>query len=105
MVESEHIRQILYDMKLSAASDCWTHILKKPCMDSKHMFSFYIIYCLLNSRSAIVKVETRMKLSKLLHQKQLEAFDFEFQPSIDKRQVDEVDCSQLDCQEAELFFG
>jgi len=34
--------------------------------------------------------EMRLKLSKLPHRKTLEDFDFSFQPSIDKRQVDEL---------------
>ena len=34
--------------------------------------------------------ETRIKLSRLPHRKTLDEFDFGFQPSIDKRQVDEL---------------
>ena len=34
--------------------------------------------------------ETRLKLARLPHRKGLEDFDFSFQPSIDKRQIDEL---------------
>lgn len=34
--------------------------------------------------------EKRMKLSRLPHRKQLEDFDFSFQPGIDKRQISEL---------------
>ena len=34
--------------------------------------------------------ETRLKLSRLPHRKTLDEFDFDFQPSIDKRQIDEL---------------
>ena len=34
--------------------------------------------------------ETRLKLARLPHHKRLEEFDFTFQPSIDKRQIEEL---------------
>lgn len=88
MVELEHTRQILYDMKLSAASDLLDAHLEKAVHEQQTYIQF--LHDLLSSEQQErnrKSQETRMKFSKLPHRKQFE--DFEFQPSIDKRQIDE----------------
>lgn len=47
-----------------------------------------------------------MKLSKLSHRKQLEDFDFDFQPSIDRRQIAELtNLALVDWAENVIFLG
>ena len=67
MVELEHARQLMDTMGLHTAAELLEHNERKR-------------------RS----VETRVKLSRLPHRKTLDEFDFGFQPSIDKRQIDEL---------------
>lgn len=89
MVELEHTRQMLCDMGLATAAELLDAHLEKAV----HEETTYIRFLeeLLTSEQMERRrksQETRLKLSKLPHRKTLEDFDFAFQPSIDKRQVE-----------------
>ena len=91
MVELEHTRQMLCEMGLSTAAELLDAHLEKAV----HGEMTYIRFLeeLLSSEQLERRrrsQETRLKLSKLPHRKTLDDFDFSFQPSIDKRQVDEL---------------
>lgn len=91
MVELEHTRQMLCDMGLATAAELLDAHLEKAV----HEETTYIRFLeeLLTSEQMERRrksLETRLKLSKLPHRKTLEDFDFAFQPSIDKRQVEEL---------------
>lgn len=91
MVELEHTRQMLCDMGLATAAELLDAHLEKAV----HEETTYIRFLeeLLTSEQMERRrksQETRLKLSKLPHRKTLEDFDFAFQPSIDKRQVEEL---------------
>jgi DNA replication protein DnaC len=48
--------------------------------------------------------ETRTKLSRLPHRKTLEEFDYEFQPSIDKRQIRELSTLAFAARNENVIF-
>lgn len=91
MVELEHARELLYSMKLSTAAE----LLDAHLEQAVHGEQIYLQFLdgLLSSEQmerSRKSQETRMKLSRLPHRKHLDDFDFHFQPSIDKRQIDEL---------------
>lgn len=91
MVELEHVRELLYSMKLTTAGDLLDAHLEQAAHGQQTYIQF--LDALLSSEQmerSRKSQETRMKLAKLPHHKQLEDFDFSFQPSIDKRQIDEL---------------
>jgi len=91
MVELEHSRQLLCEMGLNTAGDLLEAYLEKAVHEEMTYIRF--LNELLSSEQMERRrksSEMRLKLSKLPHRKTLEDFDFSFQPSIDKRQVDEL---------------
>ena len=91
MVELEHTRELLEEMGLHTAAELLDAQLEQAVHDGLTYVQF--LEQLLSSEQMERRrksQETRLKLSKLPHRKQLEDFDFEFQPSIDKRQIDEL---------------
>ena len=89
MVELEHTRQMLCDMGLATAAELLDAHLEKAVHEETTYIGF--LDDLLTSEQMERRrksQETRLKLSKLPHRKTLEDFDFSFQPSIDKRQVE-----------------
>lgn len=91
MVELEHARELLYNMKLTKAAELLDAHLEQAVHGEQTYMQF--LDGLLSSEQmerSRKSQETRMKLSKLPHRKQLADFDFAFQPSIDKRQIDEL---------------
>lgn len=91
MVELEHVRELLYSMKLTTAGDLLDAHLEQAAHGQQTYIQF--LDALLSSEQmerSRKSQETHMKLAKLPHHKQLEDFDFSFQPSIDKRQIDEL---------------
>lgn len=91
MVELEHSRQLLCEMGLNTAGDLLEAHLEKAVHEEMTYIRF--LNELLSSEQMERRrksSEMRLKLSKLPHRKTLEDFDFSFQPSIDKRQVDEL---------------
>lgn len=91
MVELEHARELLYAMKLITAAELLDAHLEQAVHGEQTYLQF--LDSLLSSEQmerSRKSQETRMKLSKLPHRKQLSDFDFAFQPSIDKRQIEEL---------------
>lgn len=91
MVELEHARDLLDSMKLHTAAELLDAHLEQAVQEQQTYIHF--LDSLLSSEQlerSRKSQETRLKLSRLPHRKQLEDFDFTFQPSIDKRQIDEL---------------
>lgn len=91
MVELEHARALLEQMGLQTAAQ----LLDAQLEQSLHTQQTYVQFLneLLSSEQQQRQRksrETRLKLARLPHRKGLEDFDFAFQPSIDKRQVEEL---------------
>ena len=91
MVELEHTRSLLEQMGLLTAAQ----LLDAQLEQSLHSQQTYVqfLHDLLSSEQQERQRksrETRLKLARLPHHKQLEEFDFTFQPSIDKRQIEEL---------------
>lgn len=90
MVELEHARNLLDSMKLHTAAELLDAHLEQAVQEQQTYIHF--LDSLLSSEQlerSRKSQETRLKLSRLPHRKQLEDFDFTFQPSIDKRQIDD----------------
>lgn len=84
MVDLEHARTLLEEMGLKTAAQ----LLDAHLEQSVHEYLTYVQFLdrLLTAEQTERRrksQETRMKLSRLPHRKQLEDFDFDFQPSID----------------------
>lgn len=91
MVELEHARELLNSMGLGTAADLLDAQLEKSLHDEQTYVQF--LDSLLSSEQLERRrksQKTRLKLAKLPHHKTVEDFDFSFQPSIDKRQIDEL---------------
>lgn len=91
MVELEHARELLDGMGLHTAAS----LLDAQLERSTHTEDTYVhfldeLLTLEHTERKRRSEETRIKLSRLPHRKTLAEFDFGFQPSIDKRQVDEL---------------
>lgn len=91
MVELEHARKLLSSMGLATAAA----LLDAQLERSLHLAHTYVQFLdgLLTSEQqerGRKGEEMRTKLARLPHRKGLEEFDFSFQPSIDKRQIDEL---------------
>jgi len=91
MVELEHARELLEAMGLHTASELLDAQLERPVgAEDTYVHFLDELLSLEYSERKRHSEETRIKLSRLLCRKTLEEFDFAFQPSIDKRQIDEV---------------
>jgi DNA replication protein DnaC len=91
MVEQEHTREQLETMGLTTAAE----LLDARLEDASHRELTYLTFLgeLLDVEQKERKrrsEETRIKLSRLPNRKTLEEFDFNFQPSIDPRQMKEL---------------
>ena len=91
MVELEHTRELLETMGLTTAAE----LLDARLEDASHRELTYLTFLgeLLDVEQKERKrrsEETRIKLSRLPNRKTLEEFDFNFQPSIDPRQMKEL---------------
>lgn len=91
MVELEHTRALLEQLGLQTAA----HLLDAQLERSLHGQQTYVQFlkellsCEQQERERKSR-ETRLKLARLPHRKGLEDFDFSFQPSIDRRQMEEL---------------
>lgn len=91
MVELEHTRALLEQLGLQTAA----HLLDAQLERSLHSQQTYVQFlkellsCEQQERERKSR-ETRLKLASLPHRKELEDFDFSFQPSIDRRQMEEL---------------
>ena len=107
MVELEHTRSLLAEMGLTTAAELLDAQLEKSIHDNLTYVQF--LDCLLSSEQMERRrksQETRMKLSRLPHRKQLEDFDFGFQPSIDRRQIAELaNLAFVERAENVIFLG
>ena len=107
MVELEHARALLEEMGLNTAA----LLLEAHLEQSIHEDLTYVQFLdhLLTAEQAERRrksQETRMKLSRLPHRKQLEDFDFDFQPSIDRRQIAELaNLAFVERAENVIFLG
>jgi len=91
MVELEHSRELLQNMGLTTAANLLDANLEAATSSEATYLSF--LSGLLDAEQTERKrrsEETRMKMSKLPHHKTLDEFDFDFQPSIDPRQIKEL---------------
>jgi DNA replication protein DnaC len=91
MVELERARDLLEDMGLRTASELLDAQLERSLKAEDTYLTFLLE--LLNVEDTERKrrsEEMRIKTSRLPHRKTLDEFDFDFQPGIDKRQVDEL---------------
>jgi DNA replication protein DnaC len=91
MVELERARDLLEDMGLRTASELLDAQLERSLKAEDTYLTFLLE--LLNVEDTERKrrsEEMRIKTSRLPHRKTLDEFDFNFQPGIDKRQVDEL---------------
>ena len=91
MVELEQLRGLLDGMGLGTAAELLDAQLERS-LHEEHTYVRFLNELLSSEQMERSRrsEETRIKLSKLPHRKQLEEFDFAFQPSIDKRQIDEL---------------
>lgn len=91
MVELEHARELLYSMKLSTAGNLLDAHLEQAVHGEQTYIQFLDALLTSEQIERIRKnLETHTKFSRLPHRKRLEDFDFAFQPSVDKRQIDEL---------------
>lgn len=91
MVELEHTRELLNGLGLGTAAELLDAQIERSLHD-EHTYVRFLNELLTleqNERSRRSE-ETRIKMSRLPHRKCLDEFDFSFQPSIDKRQIDEL---------------
>jgi DNA replication protein DnaC len=91
MVELEHSRELLENMGLPTAANLLDANLETATSSEATYLSF--LSGLLDAEQTERKrrsEETRIKMSKLPHRKTLDEFEFDFQPSIDPRQIKEL---------------
>lgn len=91
MVELEHAGTLLGQMGLDTAAQLLDAQLERSLHD-QHTYVQFLNELLSSEQQERQRKsrETRLKLDRLPHRKGLEDFDFAFQPSIDKRQVEEL---------------
>ena len=91
MVELEHTRDLLVELGLHTAAALLDARLEAAAHSELTYLSF--LGGLLDVEKAERKrrsEETRLKLSRLPHRKTIDEFDFNFQPSVDMRQIKEL---------------
>jgi len=91
MVELEHSRDLLQNMGLTTAANLLDAYLEVATGSEATYLSF--LSGLLDAEQTERKrrsEETRIKMSRLPHRKTLDEFEFDFQPSIDPRQIKEL---------------
>ena len=91
MVELEHARELLENMGLETAATLLDAQMERS-LHSEHTYAQFLDELLTSEQQERGRKgeEMRTKLAFLPHRKSLEEFDFSFQPSIDKRQIDEL---------------
>ena len=90
MVELEHARELLSNMGLETAATLLDAQMERS-LHAEHTYAQFLNELLTSEQQERGRKgeEMRTKLARLPHRKSLEEFDFSFQPSIDKRQIDE----------------
>ena len=92
IVEYEHVIRLLEDMGLTTTSQILDAKLEEAVQNENISYLGFLHSLLLEEeRSHKIRSETtRLKLSRLPSRKTLEEFDFDFQPSIDKRLIENL---------------
>jgi len=91
MHDIEDLRISLTDLGLLKAAELLDPLLEKAARDQPSYLEFISDLINLEKQARRQRSEeTRFKLSRLPHRKTLDEFDFSFQPSIDKRQINEL---------------
>ena len=91
MVELEHARDLLGTLGLKTASELLDAQLERSLKAEDTYLAFLLeLLTMEDMERKRRSEEMRIKTSRLPHRKGLDEFDFEFQPSIDKRQIDEL---------------
>lgn len=91
MVELAHASDLLETMGLKTAADLLAAQLERSLKAEDTYLAFLLeLLSLEDTERKRRSTEKRVKMSRLPHKKTLAEFDFIFQPSIDKRQIDEL---------------
>lgn len=91
MLELEHARQLLVDFKMPEAACQLDACLENAARQDASFISFLDQILTLQKKAQEDKnVKRRRKLSHLPEMKTLEEFDFDFQPSINRKQIQEL---------------
>lgn len=87
----EHTRALLEQLGLQTAAQLLDAQLECSLHDQQTYVQFLkgLLSCEQQERER-KSCETQLKLTRLPHRKGLEEFDFSFQPSIDRRQMEEL---------------
>jgi len=91
MVELEHARELLGSMGLETAATLLDARMEGS-LHGEHTYARFLDELLTSEQRERSRKgeEMRTKLARLPNRKSLEKFDFSFQPSINKRQIDEL---------------
>ena len=91
MVELEHARELLDTMGLHTSASLLDAQLERSAHEEHTYISFLDeLLTLEQTERKRRSEELRIKMARLPHRKTIEEFEFEFQPSIDKRQINEL---------------
>jgi len=91
MVELEHARALLEAMSLKTAAELLDAQIERSLKSGDTYLRFLLeLLSLEDVERKRRSEELRIKMSRLPHRKTLDEFDFDFQSSIDKRQIDEL---------------
>jgi len=91
MVDLEHARDMLENMGLKTAAELLDAQLERSLKSTDTYLAFLLeLLTLEDTERKRRSEEMRIRTSRLPHRKTLDEFDFDFQPSIDKRQIDEL---------------
>ena len=91
MVEIEHARELLDSMGLHTSAALMDAQLERST-HAEHTYVSFLdeLLTLEYTERKRRSEEPRIKMARLPHRKTIEEFEFEFQPSIDKRQINEL---------------
>ena len=91
MVELEHARELLDTLGLHTSASLLDAQLERSAHEEHTYISFLDeLLTLEQTERKRRSEELRIKMARLPHRKTIEEFEFEFQPSIDKRQINEL---------------
>ena len=108
IVEYEHVTRLLEDMGLTTASQILDAKLEEAARNEDISYLGFLHSLLLEEERArkIRSENTRLKLSRLPSRKTLDEFDFDFQPSIDKKLIENLSTLYfVERKENILFLG
>ena len=108
MTDYEATCQLLNKMELTVASQVLATHLEEAAKDKKQTYLGFLHKLLIAENDARQREELKERLeqSKLPSRKTLDEFDFDFQPSIDRKQIEELaTLAFLEKSENVLFLG